>query len=65
MKAEMADLLEIAAACSKHLAGFRHRIAFLIPDTEHRKKVAKLFPTCMEAHGFHFRQFFEYDTAMK
>ncbi|MGD8242041.1 MAG: hypothetical protein PVF59_04400 [Desulfobacterales bacterium] len=62
---EMIDLLEIAAECSKLLIGFSCKIAFLIPDTEQRKLVAKIFRTCMEAEGFEFKQFFEYDSAME
>jgi hypothetical protein len=62
---EMIDLLEIAAECSKQLIGFNCKIAFLIPETEQRKLVAKTFRICMEAEGFEFKQFFEYDSAME
>jgi hypothetical protein len=62
---QMSDLLEISTECSKCLAEFRHKIAFLIPNTEQRRKVAKLFKTCMEAHGFEFKQFFEYEDAIE
>ena len=60
----MSDLLEIAADCSKNLTDFKCKIAFVIPNTEQRKEVAKLFKACMEAQGFEFRQFFDYDDAM-
>lgn len=62
---EMLDLLEIATACSKHLIGFSRKIAFLIPDTEQRRLVAKIFRICMEAEGFEFKQFFDYDAAIE
>ena len=60
---EMMDLLEIAAECSKQLIDFSRKIAFLIPNTEQRKLVAKIFRTCMEAEGFEFKQFFDYEAA--
>ncbi len=62
---EMLDLLDIATECSRQLIGFRRKIAFLIPDTEQRRLVAKIFRTCMEAEGFDFKQFFDYDAAME
>ena len=62
---EMADLLAIADECSRQLVGFDCRIAFVIPDTEQRKQVARLFRTCMEAQSFELRQFFEYEPAME
>ena len=62
---EMMDMLEIAAECSKHLIDFSRKIAFLIPDTEQRKLVAKIFRTCMEAEGFELKQFFDYEAASK
>lgn len=60
----MIDLLEIAAACSKQLIGFGRKIAFLIPDTEQRKLVAKIFKTFMRTEGFKFKQFFDCEAAM-
>ncbi len=60
---DMIDLLEIAAECSKQLTGFSCKIAFLIPDTEQRKLVAKIFRTCMEAEDFEFKQFVDYEAA--
>lgn len=62
---DMAELLEIAAECSKRLTDFKRKLAFLIPDTEERNKVAKLFKTCMELQGFEFRQFVKYDDVIK
>ncbi len=62
---EMIDLLEIAEECSRQLIGFNNKIAFLIPNTEQRKQVAKLFKTCMEAQGFMFTQFFDYEAAVE
>ena len=62
---EMIDLLEIASECSKQLIGFDRKIAFLIPDTEQRKLVGQVFKTCMEAEGFAFKQFFDYDPAIE
>lgn len=62
---EMMDLLRIADECSSLLKTDRHKIAFLIPDTDQRKQVGKLFRACMEAQGFEFMQFFDYDTAME
>ena len=61
---DMADLLEIASECSRRLTNFKRKIAFFIPDTKERKKVAKLFKTCMELQGFEFRQFVKYDDAL-
>ena len=60
---EMGDLLEIAATCSTQLMPYNRKIAFLIPQTEQRKKVAGLFRTCMEAQGFRFKQFFDCEAA--
>jgi hypothetical protein len=62
---EMMDLIEIANECSRHKYDFESKIAFLIPDTEQRKLVAKTFKICMEAEGFEFKQFLEYDSAME
>ena len=62
---EMIDLLDIAAECSKQLIGFSRKIAFLIPDTEQRKLVARVFKTCMQAEGFAFKQFHDYDPAIE
>lgn len=59
------DLLEIAAECSKRLVSFNRKIAFIIPDTDQRKKVTEYFRTCMETQGFKFMQFFDYETAME
>ena len=61
----MVELLEIAAECSRKLIGFKRKIAFIIPDTMQRRQVAKLFQTCMEAEGFKFKQFLEYNDAME
>ncbi len=61
---EMIDLLEIAAECSKQLIGFSRKIAFLIPDTEQRQLIAKIFKTCMETEGFEFKQFIDGEAAM-
>jgi hypothetical protein len=62
---EMIDLLEIAAECSKQLIGFGRKIAFLIPDTEQRKRVAKIFKTGMETEGFEFEQFIDCEAALE
>ena len=62
---ETLDLMEIATACSRYGYDFKSKIAFLIPDTKERIRVAKLFRTCMEAQGFEFTQFFDYDIAME
>ncbi len=62
---ETLDLMEIATACSRYRHGFKGKIAFLIPDTKERIRVAKLFRTCMEAQGFEFTQFFDFDLAME
>ena len=61
---EMGDLLEIATECSRRLANYNRKIAFLIPDTEQRRKVAKVFKACMETQGFQFNQFFDYEAAI-
>ena len=61
---EMIDLMEIAAECSTQLIGFSRKIAFLIPDTEQRHLIAKIFKTCMETEGFEFKQFIDCQTAM-
>ena len=60
---EMDDLLDIAAECSKRRKDFNHKIAFLIPDTEQRRKTARYFKTCMDIRGFKFKQFFNYKAA--
>ena len=62
---KMGDLLDIAAECSMQLEGFNQKIAFLIPNTEQQKQVARLLRTCMEIQGFEFKQFFEYDPAVE
>ena len=64
-KPEMIDLLRIASACTKLGSNFHNKIAFLIPNTEERTRFAELFKTCMEAQGFEFQQFFDYDTAVE
>ena len=61
---EMGDLLAIAAECARQLGDFDSRIAFLIPDTEQRRHVAKLFRTCMETQSFELQQFFAYEPAV-
>ncbi len=61
---EMGDLLAIATECARQLANYDRKIAFLIPDTAQRRKVAKVFKACMETQGFQFNQFFDYETAM-
>ncbi|MDJ0666088.1 MAG: hypothetical protein QNJ61_02395 [Desulfobacterales bacterium] len=60
---EMIDLLDIAAECSRQLIGFSRKIAFLIPDTEQRKLIAKMFKSFMDTEGFAFKQFIDYDRA--
>ena len=60
---EMMDLIEIANECSRHKYDFEGKIAFLIPNTEQRQLVAKAFRICMEAEGFEFKQFFDYEAA--
>ena len=62
---EMVDLFEISSEFSKQLVGFNRKIALLIPNTEKLKQVAKLFRICMEAKGFQFQQFFDYDATVK
>ena len=61
---EMIDLMVIAAECTKLRSDFNRRIAFLIPDTEERRRFAHLFRACMEAQGFTFRQFYGEDAAL-
>jgi hypothetical protein len=62
---EMVDLFEISSEFSKQLVGFNRKIALLIPNTEKLKQVAKLLRICMEAKGFQFKQFFDYDATVK
>ena len=62
---DMIDLLEIAAECSKQLIGFSRKIVFLIPDTQQRRLVGKIFKACMDAEGFDFQQFFDGKAAME
>jgi hypothetical protein len=62
---EMLDLMQIASACTKLRSNFDNKIALLIPNTEERIRFAQLFKTCMEAQGFRFQQFFDYETALK
>ena len=61
---EMLDLMVIANECKKLRSDFNNKVAFLIPDTEERRRFAELFRACMEAQGFRFQQFFTQDTAM-
>ena len=63
-KPEMLDLIQIASECAKLKSDFNNKIAFLIPNTEERVRFAQLFKSCMEAQGFEFKQFFDYDSAM-
>ena len=60
----MHDMLAIASACSNMDSDFDSRIAFLIPDTEERVRLAQLFKACMEAKGFRFKQFFDAEAAV-
>lgn len=62
---ETLDLMEIATACSRYKYDFKGKIAFLIPDTKERNKAAQLFRTCMEAQGFAFKQFYDYEAAIE
>ena len=48
----------------RRVAAFDSKVAFLIPDTEERRRFAELFRTCMEAQGFSFQQFFAEEAAM-
>ena len=64
-KPEMLDLMQIASACVQLGSDFDSKIAFLIPNTEERIRFAQLFKACMEAQGFEFRPFFDYDAAME
>lgn len=64
-KPEMLDLMQIASVCARLGSNFDRKIAFLIPNTEERIRFAQLFKVCMEAQGFKFRQFFDYETAVK
>ena len=59
------DLMEIATACSRYKHDFKAKIAFLIPDMKERSRFAVLFRTCMIAHGFDFKQFYDHDTAIE
>jgi hypothetical protein len=47
------------------LIDFNCKIAFVIPNTKQRKEVAKIFKVCMEAQGFEFRHFFDYEEAIE
>ena len=61
----MTELLEAAATCAKRLAGYQHKMAILIPDTEEQVKMARIFKTCMDVKGFNFQDFINYDDAME
>ncbi len=61
---ETLDLLEIATECYRNKYDFKGGIAFIIPDTEERHRAAKIFKHLMEAKGFKFRQFSDFDAAM-
>ncbi len=61
---EMLDLMTVAMECKKLRSGFSNKVAFLIPDTEERRRFAALFRACMEAQGFTFQQFFTPDAAI-
>ncbi len=55
--------LTIAMECKQLRSDFNNKVAFLIPDTEERRRFAELFRACMEAQGFGFQQFFTPDAA--
>jgi hypothetical protein len=61
----MLDLMAIASACSELNFDANRKIAFLIPDAADRVRFARLFRTCMETQGLNFKQFFDYDAAMR
>ena len=63
-KPEMLDLLRIASECAKLRSDFKHKIAFLIPNTEERIRFSQLFKACMETQGFAFRPFFDREAAV-
>ncbi len=60
---EMSDLLEIATEFSRQLTNYNRKIAFLIPDTAQRRKVAEFFKACMQTQGFEFNPFFDHESA--
>ncbi len=64
-KPEMLDLMQIASTCATLRSNFDNKIAFLIPNSEERVRFAQLFKSCMEAQGFRFKQFFDYDAAIE
>ena len=54
---QMEKLLRIVEECIRQRVGFNARIAFLIPDTDQRRHLAKLFRTWMESQSFELQQF--------
>lgn len=61
----MLDLMAIASTCAELNFDADRKIAFLIPDAEDRVRFARLFRTCMETQGLNFKQFFDFDAAMR
>ena len=64
-KHETMDLMTIAMECSTLGPDFNRKIAILNPDLEERVRFAQLFKACMEAQGFEFKQFLDYDPAIE
>ena len=58
------DLMASAMECSKLRFDFNNKIAILSPDIEERIRFAERFKACIEAQGFEFRPFFEYESAI-
>ena len=62
---ETMDLMAIATECAKLRSDFNSKVAVLNPDIEERVRFAQLFKTCMEAQGFIFMQFLDYEPALE
>jgi hypothetical protein len=60
---EMIDLMAIVSTWSRLGAGFTNRIAVIIPKVQERARFAQIFKTCMDAQGFNFNQFFDWESA--
>jgi hypothetical protein len=59
----MIDLMAIMSAWSRFGPDFVNKIAFIIPKVEERARYAQIVKACMDAQGFQFNQFFNWEAA--
>jgi hypothetical protein len=61
----MIDIMAVVSAWSRLGAHYCKKIAVIIPEVEERYRSAQIIRANMDAQGFHFRQFFDLDSASK